>query len=132
MQAGVYNRAMRRLLVSALLVVLATGCPAREPAADDAGVVDAGADAGAVSSTDGGVAGLELLPKLAGLWSGPADQTPLKHSEEVTDSLWLRPERALSMIDRRDFPILPPTTTVLQNLARLGSWNRLRGEFNLA
>jgi hypothetical protein len=37
----------------------------------------------------------------------------------------------MAKIHRRDFPILPPTTTVLQNLARLQSWDRLRGEFDL-
>jgi 8-oxo-dGTP pyrophosphatase MutT (NUDIX family) len=61
----------------------------------------------------------------------PRHQTALERSEEVTDSLWIRPERALARINRHDFPILPPTTTVLQNLARLGSWERLRGEFQL-
>jgi 8-oxo-dGTP pyrophosphatase MutT (NUDIX family) len=59
----------------------------------------------------------------------PAHQTPLERSEEVTDSLWVRPEDAMARVHRRDFPILPPTTTVLQNLARLSSWDRLRAEF---
>jgi hypothetical protein len=61
----------------------------------------------------------------------PQGQTALARSEEVTHSLWLRPEDAMARIHRRDFPILPPTTTVLQNLARLASWDRLRGEFDL-
>jgi 8-oxo-dGTP pyrophosphatase MutT (NUDIX family) len=61
----------------------------------------------------------------------PARQTPLTRSEEVTHSLWIRPEDALTRIHRRDFPILPPTTTVLQNLARLDSWDQLLGEFKL-
>ncbi len=61
----------------------------------------------------------------------PENQIPLSRSEEVTHSLWIKPAAALSRMDRRDFPILPPTTTVLQNLERLGSWERLRGEFNL-
>jgi 8-oxo-dGTP pyrophosphatase MutT (NUDIX family) len=61
----------------------------------------------------------------------PANQTPLERSEEVTDSLWIRPEDAIARVHRRDFPILPPTTTVLQNLARLRSWERLRAEFKL-
>ena len=60
----------------------------------------------------------------------PAHQVPLTHSEEVTHSLWIRPEEAIGRIHRPDFPILPPTTTVLQKLARLGSWERLCGEFN--
>ena len=61
----------------------------------------------------------------------PANQTALECSEEVTHSLWIRPEQAVAQTHRRDFPILPPTTTVLQNLARLGSWERLRAEFKL-
>jgi 8-oxo-dGTP pyrophosphatase MutT (NUDIX family) len=62
----------------------------------------------------------------------PPDQIALKCSEEVTDSVWIKPDEALASIDRHDFPILPPTTTVLQRLARLGSWDRLRAEFQLS
>ncbi len=61
----------------------------------------------------------------------PANQQPLARSEEVTHSLWIRAEGALARIDRRKFPILPPTTTVLQRLARLSTWDRLRAEFKL-
>jgi 8-oxo-dGTP pyrophosphatase MutT (NUDIX family) len=61
----------------------------------------------------------------------PMHQTPLERSEEVTHSLWLTPKDAMARLDRRVFPILPPTTTVLQNLARLDSWERLRAEFKL-
>ena len=61
----------------------------------------------------------------------PPHQIVLKRSEEVTNSLWIKPDEALANIDRHDFPILPPTTTVLQRLARLGSWARLREEFRL-
>ena len=61
----------------------------------------------------------------------PSNQVPLASSEEVTHSLWLKPTEALARIDRRDFPILPPTTTVLNHLARLSSWDRLRAEFKL-
>jgi 8-oxo-dGTP pyrophosphatase MutT (NUDIX family) len=61
----------------------------------------------------------------------PAHQVPLKRSEEVTDSLWIKPQEALARMHQKDFPILPPTTTVLQNLAGLGTWERLRAEFGL-
>jgi len=61
----------------------------------------------------------------------PSKQIPLTRSEEVTDSLWIKPAAALSRMDRRNFPILPPTTTVLNHLARLASWDRLRAEFKL-
>ena len=61
----------------------------------------------------------------------PVNQVPLERSEEVTHSLWLTPAEALARIGRRDFPILPPTTTVLNDLSRLDSWERLRAEFKL-
>jgi 8-oxo-dGTP pyrophosphatase MutT (NUDIX family) len=61
----------------------------------------------------------------------PAHQTPLPFSEEVTHSLWITPSEAMSRMNRRDFPILPPTTTVLQEFSRFSSWERIRGEFNL-
>ena len=62
----------------------------------------------------------------------PDNQTALTRSEEVTHSLWIKPQDALARMHRQDFPILPPTTTVLQNLARLATWERLRAEFGLA
>jgi 8-oxo-dGTP pyrophosphatase MutT (NUDIX family) len=61
----------------------------------------------------------------------PSHQTVLERSEEVTDSLWISPVEAMARMDRQKFPILPPTTTVLQGLARLESWERLRAEFKL-
>ncbi|HSQ23862.1 MAG TPA: hypothetical protein VLN44_05620 [Pyrinomonadaceae bacterium] len=59
----------------------------------------------------------------------PRNQTPLVCSEEVTDSLWIKPEEALSRMNRRDFPILPPTTTVLQEFSRFSSWKHVSTEF---
>jgi 8-oxo-dGTP pyrophosphatase MutT (NUDIX family) len=61
----------------------------------------------------------------------PANQKALSHSEEVTHSLWIKAETALARLDRRDFPILPPTTTVLHRLSRLSTWDQLRTEFKL-
>jgi 8-oxo-dGTP pyrophosphatase MutT (NUDIX family) len=61
----------------------------------------------------------------------PANQIPLRSSEEVTDSVWIRPDEALARTYDREFPLIPPTTTVLGNLARLGSWDRLRGKYFL-
>ena len=63
--------------------------------------------------------------------ASPAHQTALASSEEVTHSVWIQPAAALAQIHRRDFPILPPTTVVLERLARIGSWERLRGKYNL-
>ena len=62
----------------------------------------------------------------------PANQKPLIQSEEVTHSLWIEADAALARMDRRGFPILPPTTTVLQRLARLSTWDQLRAEFELS
>jgi 8-oxo-dGTP pyrophosphatase MutT (NUDIX family) len=62
----------------------------------------------------------------------PADQGALSQSEEVTHSLWIKAGAALARMDRRDFPILPPTTTVLQRLSRLSTWDQLRTEFKLS
>ncbi len=61
----------------------------------------------------------------------PQNQTPLTCSEEVTDSLWVAPQDALSRIHRRDFPLLPPTTTVLAELAEIESWDALRSKYPL-
>jgi 8-oxo-dGTP pyrophosphatase MutT (NUDIX family) len=61
----------------------------------------------------------------------PAHQTALERSEEVTHSLWIGPQQALDRMHRRDFPILPPTTTVLSELARLSTWEHLRTKFRL-
>jgi hypothetical protein len=61
----------------------------------------------------------------------PAHQTALECSEEVTHSVWIEPQAALSRTDRHDFPILPPTTIVLSHLSRVGSWKELRERYNL-
>jgi len=61
----------------------------------------------------------------------PSKQIPLARSEEVTHSLWIKPMDALARMGRHDFPILPPTTTVLNNLSRHASWERLCAAFKL-
>lgn len=61
----------------------------------------------------------------------PWYQIPLAASEEVIDSLWVSPQHALSRIHRHDFPILPPTTTVLAELERIDSWQGLQDRFHL-
>jgi 8-oxo-dGTP pyrophosphatase MutT (NUDIX family) len=65
------------------------------------------------------------------LASLPPQQIPLVCSEEVTHSLWIKPAAALARINGRDFPILPPTTTVLSELARIPTWEQLRQRFGL-
>jgi 8-oxo-dGTP pyrophosphatase MutT (NUDIX family) len=61
----------------------------------------------------------------------PEQQKPLARSEEVTDSLWIKPADALSRAYRQDFPLLPPTTTVLEELARIHSWEKVRSQYRL-
>jgi hypothetical protein len=61
----------------------------------------------------------------------PSYQIPLTASEEVVDSLWVAPQDALSRINRHDFPLLPPTTTVLAELGRIRSWRDLQDRFHL-
>ena len=61
----------------------------------------------------------------------PAHQTALASSEEVTHSVCLEPAAALAQIHRHDFPILPPTTVVLERLARIDSWQQLSRRYNL-
>ena len=60
----------------------------------------------------------------------PVNQQPLSQSEEVTHSLWIKPADAMVRMDRYDFPILPPTTTVIGELSRIGTWARLCDRFD--
>ena len=61
----------------------------------------------------------------------PPYQIPLAASEEVVDSLWVLPQDALSRINRHDFPLLPPTTTVLAELGQISTWQELQNRFHL-
>lgn len=61
----------------------------------------------------------------------PVHQNALRRSEEVTDSVWIKPNEALARTWRPDLPLIPPTTKVLENLARLHSWDRLRAQYRL-
>ena len=61
----------------------------------------------------------------------PPHQTPLSRSEEVTHSIWIKPAEVLSAVYDNDFPILPPTTTVLESLAEIDTWNELCSRFGL-
>lgn len=61
----------------------------------------------------------------------PAGQTALERSEEVADSVWIAPDAALKQANRAGFPLLPPTTTMLQHLCAHDSWQALRSKFGL-
>lgn len=60
----------------------------------------------------------------------PAGQAPLARSEEVAESVWLTPGEALRRSDRHDFPLIPPTSYVLETLAQF-SWDELRARYDL-
>ena len=47
----------------------------------------------------------------------PHGQTPLERSEEVADSLWIAPERALKLYAERKLPMIFPTYSSLRTLA---------------
>ena len=47
----------------------------------------------------------------------PDGQTPLERSEEVADSLWIAPERALQLYAERKLPMIFPTYASLRTLA---------------
>ena len=47
----------------------------------------------------------------------PADQTPFCASDEVVNSLWLTPDRALKLFDRGELPMIFPTFASLRTLA---------------
>jgi 8-oxo-dGTP pyrophosphatase MutT (NUDIX family) len=60
----------------------------------------------------------------------PAGQAPLDRSEEVAESLWLTPGEALERARRADFPLIPPTSYVLENLAGF-SWEEVQARYRL-
>lgn len=60
----------------------------------------------------------------------PAGQTALPRSEEVADSFWAAPDQALRE-SNRNVPLLPPTTTMLHNLAAFDSWQSLCDKYQL-
>jgi 8-oxo-dGTP pyrophosphatase MutT (NUDIX family) len=61
----------------------------------------------------------------------PDGQTPLHASEEVSESLWLSPQDALERFQSGNFPMMPPTLTVLRNLSNCATWPALRAAFRL-
>lgn len=61
----------------------------------------------------------------------PASQSPLFSSEEVMESLWIRPDQALRQHEKNDIPLMPPTLMVLRSLAAFGSWQKLCDQYRL-
>lgn len=61
----------------------------------------------------------------------PEGQTPLRVSEEVSESLWITPGEGLERADRGRMAVIPPTLHTLRTLADLGTWEALCGAFAL-
>jgi 8-oxo-dGTP pyrophosphatase MutT (NUDIX family) len=55
----------------------------------------------------------------------PSTQIPLSESEEVAESVWINPAKALTQCDTGDIPMIRPTRIVLQRLADFHSWESL-------
>jgi 8-oxo-dGTP pyrophosphatase MutT (NUDIX family) len=59
----------------------------------------------------------------------PPGQTPLEHSEEVADSLWIAPERALQLYAESKLPMIFPTYASLRTLADFETIQHLMQEY---
>ncbi|HEY1371211.1 MAG TPA: hypothetical protein VGH50_01985 [Candidatus Binatia bacterium] len=60
----------------------------------------------------------------------PDGQTPLERSEEVADSLWIAPERALQLYTERKLPMIFPTYASLRMLADFETVKAVVKEFS--
>ncbi len=60
----------------------------------------------------------------------PSGQTPLERSEEVADSLWIAPERALQLYAERKLPMIFPTYASLRTLADFETVEAVVKEFS--
>ena len=61
----------------------------------------------------------------------PESQIPMTSSEEVAETLWMKPQSALAQAESGSFPMMPPTIIALRTLAEHGSWRQLRAVFRL-
>jgi 8-oxo-dGTP pyrophosphatase MutT (NUDIX family) len=61
----------------------------------------------------------------------PPAQAALERSEEVAETLWLTPGEALERTYNDGFPLLPPTSTVLEELAQISTWQKLQAKYGL-
>lgn len=62
----------------------------------------------------------------------PPHQVPLHASEEVAESLWISPDKALEGVAAGSYRMMPPTLAVLRNLGSHGSWDAICRVFNLS
>jgi 8-oxo-dGTP pyrophosphatase MutT (NUDIX family) len=61
----------------------------------------------------------------------PVDQRPLSSSEEVAETLWTTPERALAEHNQGKLPVIPPTLAALTTLRECASWDSLVDRYQL-
>jgi 8-oxo-dGTP pyrophosphatase MutT (NUDIX family) len=61
----------------------------------------------------------------------PAGQQPLSTSEEVAESLWLTPDRALKLCEEGKLPMIFPTFSALRTLADFDSLDSLFEEYRV-
>jgi 8-oxo-dGTP pyrophosphatase MutT (NUDIX family) len=61
----------------------------------------------------------------------PEGQTPLAFSEEVAESVWLKPQEALEESEAGRLAMMPPTLIALRTLADLESWENLTSAYRL-
>lgn len=61
----------------------------------------------------------------------PADQSPLLRSEEVAETLWVKPVRALEEFRSGSLSLAPPTLTVLESLLAFDSWQSFSTKYRL-
>lgn len=59
----------------------------------------------------------------------PEGQQPLSSSAEVSQSIWLSPDRALNMFTQNNFPMIFPTFASLRTLADFNSLEAVFAEF---
>ncbi|MGH7831309.1 MAG: hypothetical protein ACREP8_14155 [Candidatus Binatia bacterium] len=61
----------------------------------------------------------------------PPGQAPLPNSQEVAESLWITPDRALKLCRQGDLPVIFSTFATVRALADFDSWPKLLAEFGL-
>lgn len=61
----------------------------------------------------------------------PPDQSPLPRSEEVAETRWVKPERALEEFRGGSLPLMPPTLAALSSLVAFDTWERLSTKYPL-
>lgn len=61
----------------------------------------------------------------------PSGQTPLLFSEEVTETRWITPHRALEESRKGRLPLMPPTLAALTTLGDYDSWHALSARYRI-